>query len=232
MKFLVVLLLCAFYWTTRASKKNASPSVAGGSTLLQIELQHNLGPNGDFVPRGFVQLKSLKSATASFHQNTKLSSEELNNLKKMAKTGDLYKIRTNSQINLLDDVKSRDNHYVLTCAKACSLLKSGLTETIWIHKDDEGNIYGLSLEIDSPCSIYHHETKTPNQFNTTILIDQGAVSMGPDTQPFLDKLKREQQEKESGKDNRSFLQKYWMYIVPLVLVLMMNSMQQAGGREE
>ena len=30
----------------------------------------------------------------------------------------------------------------------------------------------------------------------------------PDTQPFLDKLKREQQEKESGKDNRSFLQKY------------------------
>ena len=47
----------------------------------------------------------------------------------------------------------------------------------------------------------------------------------PDTLTFVQKMEREAAERAKGQqaDNRSFFAKYWMYIVPAVILLVMQS---------
>lgn len=57
----------------------------------------------------------------------------------------------------------------------------------------------------------------------------------PDTASFIQKLDREREARDRGdvKDNRGFFAKYWMYIVPvavLVLVSGASSPDAGGGR--
>lgn len=56
---------------------------------------------------------------------------------------------------------------------------------------------------------------------------------GPDTESYLEKLRieKEQKEKAAQGGNESFLSKYWMYIVPFVVVMfLMNIVNpEAGG---
>ena len=53
----------------------------------------------------------------------------------------------------------------------------------------------------------------------------------PDTAAFIQRMEQEKLAKERGetKDNRSFFAKYWMYIIPVVLVLAMSGGQEGGG---
>jgi len=49
----------------------------------------------------------------------------------------------------------------------------------------------------------------------------------PDTIGYLNKVEKERSQRENPtKDNRGFLAKYWMYIVPIALVMMV---QNAGS---
>lgn len=56
----------------------------------------------------------------------------------------------------------------------------------------------------------------------------------PDTESYLEKLRfeKEQKEKAAQGGNESFLSKYWMYIVPFVIVMfLMNIVNpETGGR--
>lgn len=47
----------------------------------------------------------------------------------------------------------------------------------------------------------------------------------PDTASFIQKIEREREARERGefKDNRGFLAKYWMYIVPVVILVLITS---------
>lgn len=55
---------------------------------------------------------------------------------------------------------------------------------------------------------------------------------GPDTESYLEKLRieREQKEKSAQSGNESFLSKYWIYIVPFVVIMfLMNIVNPEGG---
>lgn len=59
-------------------------------------------------------------------------------------------------------------------------------------------------------------------------------SYSPDTASFIQKLEREREARDHGevKDHRGFFAKYWMYIVPvaiLVLVSGATSPEQGGS---
>ncbi|RWS16688.1 secreted protein-like protein [Dinothrombium tinctorium] len=62
-------------------------------------------------------------------------------------------------------------------------------------------------------------------FNTTLNILQTVQAPVPDTQTYIQRLEQEKAEKLRGDkgDNRSFFAKYWIYIVPLVIFLMISS---------
>ena len=53
----------------------------------------------------------------------------------------------------------------------------------------------------------------------------------PDTAAFIQKMEEEKRKVEKGevKDNRSFLAKYWMYIVPIVLFMAINGAAAPEG---
>ena len=56
----------------------------------------------------------------------------------------------------------------------------------------------------------------------------------PDTQSFIKKMENDKAEKAAGKgnENKSFFAKYWMYIIPVVLVLMLGSQAEPPAEGE
>lgn len=58
------------------------------------------------------------------------------------------------------------------------------------------------------------------------------AASAPDTDSYLEKLRleREQKEKQAQGGNESFLSKYWMYIVPFVIIMfLMNIVNPEAG---
>lgn len=53
----------------------------------------------------------------------------------------------------------------------------------------------------------------------------------PDTASFVQKIEREREARDRGevKDNRNFLAKYWMYIVPVVILVLISSATNPEG---
>lgn len=72
--------------------------------------------------------------------------------------------------------------------------------------------------------------------NTLILIKIlyfKIVLFSPDTASFVQKVEREREARDRGevKDNRGFLAKYWMYIVPVVILVFLTSAAGPDGAQ-
>lgn len=59
-------------------------------------------------------------------------------------------------------------------------------------------------------------------------IKQGQM---PETEVYLEKAKKEVEQKEKAAvgGNESFLQKYWMYIVPFVVIMFLSNLAAPEG---
>ncbi|XP_017494394.1 PREDICTED: ER membrane protein complex subunit 10-like, partial [Rhagoletis zephyria] len=89
------------------------------------------------------------------------------------------------------------------------------------------------------------DNEEPYQVSTTflrscallesLLSDQLVINLDvngkPETKTYLQRIEQERQEKLRGakQDNRSFLAKYWMYIVPVVIFMVISGMNPEGG---
>ena len=68
-------------------------------------------------------------------------------------------------------------------------------------------------------------------FRSKVSAQQMETGPSPDTAAFIQKVEQEKLAQQRGetKDNRSFFAKYWMYIVPVVLVMAMSGGNPEGG---
>lgn len=119
----------------------------------------------------------------------------------------------------------------LTSSKACLLLQSQLNDILTISFDHNPNVVGINhnsviLEaVPDTCDTASNELNQLDEFSTVVtlrIIEQAPV---PDTQGFIAKIEKEREAREQGgqtTDNRSFLSKYWMYIVPAVILLLIS----------
>ena len=82
---------------------------------------------------------------------------------------------------------------------------------------------GIKLDISINQDNLNFKTKVAMQH-----MENGPV---PDTAAFIQKVEEEKRKVETGevKDNRSFLAKYWMYIVPVVLFMAINGAASPEG---
>jgi ER membrane protein complex subunit 10 len=70
------------------------------------------------------------------------------------------------------------------------------------------------------------------EFNTNIYIKHIQLAPIPDTASFIQKMERERDSRERGetKDNRGFFAKYWMYIVPVAILLLISGATNPEAR--
>ncbi|CAF1266707.1 unnamed protein product [Didymodactylos carnosus] len=112
--------------------------------------------------------------------------------------------------------------------------------------NENGCAVGVYLTTgNSTCSKTSISTTTGiNQTNIPykvgLRMDLTETGPQPDTQHFLEKLRREQEAKQKFQenDNRSFFLKYWKYIIPVVAIVLLqgvfadNGGQPSGGGRE
>lgn len=62
------------------------------------------------------------------------------------------------------------------------------------------------------------------EFSTVVNLKTSEPAPIPDTAGFIQKVEKEREARDRGetKDNRSFLSKYWMYVVPAVILLLIS----------
>lgn len=56
-------------------------------------------------------------------------------------------------------------------------------------------------------------------------------TFSPDTATFIQKIEREREARDRGevKDNRGFFAKYWMYIVPVAILVLVSGVTSPEG---
>jgi hypothetical protein len=103
--------------------------------------------------------------------------------------------------------------------------------------DSTGKFIGLSIKGGNPScleeALIEGSLSSPKkkQPTTTVTVEQTSPAPVPDTQSYLQRLEQERNEKIKGsqQDNRSFLAKYWIYIVPVVIFMMIQSATTPEG---
>nr|CAG4637522.1 EOG090X0JXR [Ceriodaphnia reticulata]SVE73328.1 EOG090X0JXR [Ceriodaphnia reticulata] len=200
-----LFVLCLFATLTQAELDSDASSV--------ILLSHTLGSRA-FESRGQINVKSLKSGSVNIQQD---SSYDFKDYRDAAEANEFYHLEASVKYNGIERT-------FLTSTKACLLFESQLSDIITIHVDLLGHIYGVSVATPHNQQCTGNVPEFEPVFNTTVLISYMEHGPIPDVAMYVQKIEQEKVAKERGetKDNRSFIAKYWMYIVPLVLVFMMS----------
>ncbi|XP_074660342.1 ER membrane protein complex subunit 10-like [Tubulanus polymorphus] len=195
--------------------------------LFTLPLEHSLGTDGPWIKHGFITIRSMTNNLAQFTQIAPFTVMEKDKLKKLSRDDGVYRIRVPVKYT-----NSEPMQYVSSFIKACSLYESHLSDEVTLTVDMSGNVNGVSMVTNpSVCTgVDDVEYSSLNDFNRTIEIRQTVQGPVPDTQSYVQKMEQEKAEKAKGQqaDNRSFLAKYWMYIVPVALLLMVASASDPG----
>ncbi|KAH8295855.1 hypothetical protein KR018_012272, partial [Drosophila ironensis] len=197
---------------------------------ITVELQHSLSATSDsFTFRGNVTIPSLNSGLANVVQPP-LTDEELQQLKTLAKQNDFYRLKTT--VVYSNGAKST----FLTSNKACRLLLAQLKDVLWISLDPSGFVTAITASQDAPpgtfeCTPEDIDKLDETLFSTDVLIRHAELAPVPDTASFIQKVEREREARERGdvRDNRGFFAKYWMYIVPVVLLVFISGATNQEG---
>ncbi|KAL3841979.1 hypothetical protein ACJMK2_020055 [Sinanodonta woodiana] len=199
--------------------------------LRTLTLEHALdrGPNPEYTKRGSILIKSVKKNKAHFSSIGPVTFEEKRALRRLVEENGIYRIR----VPLKGTGEKED--YVSTFIPACSVYESALSDQLIVSVDQSGEVIGISIMGNpSHCSGLDVPDSNLTNWNTMVEISQTIQGPVPDTQTYIERMKREEQAKAQGQqgDNRSFIAKYWMYIVPFVIIVfLMQSMDQQGGQE-
>ncbi|RVE43108.1 hypothetical protein evm_012249 [Chilo suppressalis] len=182
---------------------------------LDIKIEHSLNCNTEtFCSRGNISLKSIRSGTPVVDQIL-FTKHHIEELKELASIDGFYSIRT-----LCSSPDNKEMEF-LSSLKAKAFLDSGLSDVINVWVLPNGAVMAVNFQVDnSSQALSLSNNKIHSKFYLRY-VEQAPV---PDTASYIQKLEREREAREKGevKDNRSFLAKYWMYIVPVAIFVMIS----------
>ncbi|CAF0735027.1 unnamed protein product [Adineta steineri] len=119
--------------------------------------------------------------------------------------------------------------YVMTSIPMCLVLQAQFQYTVTLFVSENGYIVGVQVTTgNSTCTlsnINQIEQKTEYNYKATMRLQLNDAGPQPDTQRFLEKLKRQQEAKINSQDadNRPFILKYWKYLLPIVVIVVLQS---------
>lgn len=195
---------------------------------LTLQVQHSLdsGPPFEFTPRGAITVRSLKAASILPPPDVELSENEQLKLTKLVENNGLYRIRIPFKIN-------GTVQHLATFLKACSLYESRLQDILTLHTDSIGDLIGVSASTTSPqCTGIEVPLSDLQYFNTVVEVQQMDAGPVPEVAAFIQKLEKEKADKAKNEnaDNRSFFAKYWMYILPVVIIVFISQLGNPEGQ--
>jgi len=128
---------------------------------------------------------------------------------------------------LTDDINSYDkanNRWIMCSIPKASLRAYGTSIELSIEHDGFGNL----MSISTSQSVSSIDDQSNISFDDIVHTKQPKYASGPDTAGFLEKVEKEMALRQNQNvDNRSFFQKYWLYIVIFLVVMVFNS----GGQQ-
>lgn len=242
-----ILFICLFYMTAafenvasgskpvqKVEKEQAADSIATSDKeedeilnrdetgVLLYVLEHSILP-GEWTQRGTVEImySAQKQAGVVKFGPTTLSASDLANLEKSVAKGGYYSVRMFSSGSLMP---------LLASIKACQLVASGYRELFVFHSDVNGHVVGLDYRTSSTdCAppIALPSARQP-------ILSKGRTSFGRNGEKpkHLDKLQpppgtMAKDEDKETQANQGFLRKYWMYILPIVVFMVISNF--SGG---
>ncbi|XP_026765078.2 ER membrane protein complex subunit 10 [Galleria mellonella] len=184
---------------------------------LNIKIEHTLNcKDGKYCSRGNISLKSIRAGIATIEQ-TPFTKQHIEQLKEIAEIDGFYTVKTL--------VTSADNKgtELLSSVKARSFLENGLSDVINAWMLPNGAVTAVNFQVTNSSKALQHN-KDGYLINSKFFLRYVEQAPVPDTASYIQKLEREREAREKGelKDNRSFLAKYWMYIVPIAIFVMIS----------
>ncbi|XP_041995321.1 ER membrane protein complex subunit 10-like [Salvia splendens] len=214
-----------------SARRRAAESGSDLDSKIQFQLEHAFG-DSDFSPAGTftARLKTWPNGGQTltklrFSRNA-LSQTDKENFKRLIEGDDFYQIRLPS--NLLNQP---GREHVISSVKArCLSQRDALDEHFLINMDGV-NVLGVNYGPPGSCQ-YPRVSRPPTKwsFNSHTLLKYSNEVLR--TPVFTEAVLGENGEGEELKPpERSFWAKYWMYLIPLGLIVM-NAMTQAMNLPE
>ncbi|XP_022150006.1 ER membrane protein complex subunit 10 [Momordica charantia] len=216
---------------SRATSTRRRFSDPDSDSKVQFQLDHAFG-DSDFAPAGLFTAR-LKTSSHGGQSLTKLrfsrnafTEEDQKKFTTLLQEDGFYSVRLTTNV-----LKSTGESYVYSSVKARCLPRGELDEHFVIHMDGV-NILAVNYGTPGACP-FPRQLKLPSKwsFNSFTFLKSG--EQAPRTPVFADDiLVGEAGEGEDVKPpEKSFWAKYWMYLIPLGLIVM-NAITQAMNMAE
>ncbi|KAF3452487.1 hypothetical protein FNV43_RR02920 [Rhamnella rubrinervis] len=214
--------------TTTTRKRFSDPD---SDSKIQFSLEHafgdsNFSPAGTFTARLKTWNHGGQTLTKLRFSRNAFTAEEERNFELLLQSDDFYRIRLPSNV-----LSPPGRDFVISSVKARCLARESLDEHFVIHTDGV-NILAVNYGAPGSCP-YPRQMKLPAKwsFNSYTILKNS--EQAPRAPVFTeDILSGEVGEGEVVQPpERSFWAKYWMYLIPLGLIVM-NAITQAMNMPE
>ncbi|OQR77053.1 UPF0510 protein INM02-like [Tropilaelaps mercedesae] len=197
--FWLVSLASVFLCSTSANAQEVSP------VLLVLHALEYEGTEPMWTSRAKITINSLTQSTAIAETNL-VTAEDEAKLARLLADG-WYKLKV---------IDTATGNHVIAWTPHDKPLSQGLKVSL----DPSGFLESVSF---LPPGSLSSGLNNSDRF-LYIQIDVMKTAPSPETATYIQRLEMERREKEKsqGQDNRSFLSKYWMYIVPIAIFMLIS----------
>uniref|UniRef100_A0A5K3EN56 ER membrane protein complex subunit 10 n=1 Tax=Mesocestoides corti TaxID=53468 RepID=A0A5K3EN56_MESCO len=194
---------------------------------LDVTIEQSFDQGKSFTPKGVL------SSWSGVEKNLLLSESPLTDADKSA----IEKLSLSNSLYIVRAFTNSSSSVLVGSCQACQLLASEGKLALILSVDASGSPVAITvIPKNRTCTENVRFPASVTQLSTSVIFQRPSLFVGPETQEYVAKMDRQREEKlrQDQLDNRSFLAKYWMYILPAVFffILLNTADPNASGGSE